>query len=322
MNITARNYAAQAARDIDSLALTLQKNGMKRSMLSAKREAEKIRRAVHFAIPDCADILGDNLRGITGQSVRLPYPLITVEYFFPKDQQILTGEGIIAVEKRLIIAEELTGEQIRAVHPRHEDIPEYRDGGIRITYASVMPHTKQWWPIMVGLVVPFLWDTPSNPERLVPLNTSIPGSTPFICFPDATEYPEINAQAAGAMGKRGVQMVLNDVGGEVVNLFELLEALSCKNVTTEPLEVIDPKVNARRIRDGKLPLYETKILVVNTKHADYPNGERRGGSHASPRQHLRRGHIRRLPKGNIWVNSCVVGDPTKGRIEKQYQVTA
>ena len=37
-------------------------------------------------------------------------------------------------------------------------------------------------------------------------------------------------------------------------------------------------------------------------------------------QHLRRGHIRRLPGGNIWVNSHLVDDPTKGRIEKQYRV--
>lgn len=104
-------------------------------------------------------------------------------------------------------------------------------------------------------------------------------------------------------------------------VIELIEALTCRNVVTEPLEVIDEKVNVRRIRDGKLPLYETRILTIKTPEIKHSTGKR-CASHASPRQHLRRGHIRRLESGNIWVNSCVVGDANKGVINKQYSVTA
>lgn len=43
---------------------------------------------------------------------------------------------------------------------------------------------------------------------------------------------------------------------------------------------------------------------------------------AQARQHLRREHIRRLSSGNIWVNACVVGDPSKGKINKSYEVRA
>jgi len=103
------------------------------------------------------------------------------------------------------------------------------------------------------------------------------------------------------------------------SLVELCEALACRNVSTEVVERVDRSVNARRIKDGKRPIYETKMLVINAT-AQSKTGIGGTGFHASPRQHLRRGHIRRLKIGNIWVNSCVVGDSSKGIIEKQYAV--
>lgn len=99
---------------------------------------------------------------------------------------------------------------------------------------------------------------------------------------------------------------------------ELIEALSCKNITTANHQAASP-VNEKRIKAGKLPFYETKILMIDTRSSSGKSAIS-GGSHASPRQHLRRGHIRRLESGNIWVNSCVVGDSYKGSISKQYAV--
>jgi hypothetical protein len=44
-----------------------------------------------------------------------------------------------------------------------------------------------------------------------------------------------------------------------------------------------------------------------------------GGSHCSPREHLRRGHIRRIA-GNrcVWVNSCVVAAGSRFGVSKDY----
>ncbi len=48
-----------------------------------------------------------------------------------------------------------------------------------------------------------------------------------------------------------------------------------------------------------------------------------GGSHASPRWHIRRGHWRQLGDGRrIFVRQCEVGDPTQGGIVKDYAVEA
>ena len=48
----------------------------------------------------------------------------------------------------------------------------------------------------------------------------------------------------------------------------------------------------------------------------------RGGSHASPRWHIRRGHWRTLLDGHrVFVRSCEVGDPARGGVVKDYRVT-
>ncbi|MGF1660558.1 MAG: hypothetical protein ACFCUS_14135 [Rubrimonas sp.] len=49
----------------------------------------------------------------------------------------------------------------------------------------------------------------------------------------------------------------------------------------------------------------------------------RGGSHASPRWHIRRGHWRQLADGRrVFVRECEVGDATRGGVVKDYAVEA
>lgn len=48
---------------------------------------------------------------------------------------------------------------------------------------------------------------------------------------------------------------------------------------------------------------------------------RLGGSHASPRWHLRRGHWRQLADGRrVFVRECAVGDASRGGVVKDYHV--
>lgn len=124
----------------------------------------------------------------------------------------------------------------------------------------------------------------------------------------------IGKQPSEDIQRIAVQGVASSLG----RLFELLEALSCYNVSMANYQDQSPS-NDKRIKAGKIPIYETKMLVVNTSYVSGKSVSR-DGSHASPRQHLRRGHIRRLEGRNIWVNACVVGDATKGVINKQYQI--
>ena len=50
-----------------------------------------------------------------------------------------------------------------------------------------------------------------------------------------------------------------------------------------------------------------------------PASEPQGGTHASPRWHVRRGHWRQLADGRrVFVRACEVGDPERGGVIKDY----
>lgn len=77
----------------------------------------------------------------------------------------------------------------------------------------------------------------------------------------------------------------------------------------------------RLIRKGKPPLYDYRTVIIEPiKPA---KREHLGGTHASPRQHDRRGHMRRLPGGRqVWVKPCRVGDAALGTVFHDYEVRA
>jgi len=97
----------------------------------------------------------------------------------------------------------------------------------------------------------------------------------------------------------------------------LTTALSCTNVrieTTEP----PAKLNAKRARNKREQIRKHHTLVVQP--GKVTGSGQATGAHASPRVHLRRGHIRRLESKNTWVNACVVGDKSRGILTKDYDV--
>lgn len=80
-------------------------------------------------------------------------------------------------------------------------------------------------------------------------------------------------------------------------------------------------VNRRRATKGKRRLFDYWVLDVpgDPAAADGPAS----GSHASPRFHLRRGHLRRLSSGAAtWVRATTVGKASGGVVAKDYSVRA
>ena len=76
--------------------------------------------------------------------------------------------------------------------------------------------------------------------------------------------------------------------------------------------------NQRKIAAGKQPSYDWRTVVID---GNVIKCEHKGGTHASPRLHDRRGHSRRLPDGRIvWVRPCKVGDASRGTVFHDYQV--
>ncbi len=76
--------------------------------------------------------------------------------------------------------------------------------------------------------------------------------------------------------------------------------------------------NQRKIAQGKMPAYDwTTVYIEPVKE----RSDSKGGTHASPRLHDRRGHLRRLQSGqNVWVRPCKVGDVSKGIVWHDYAI--
>jgi hypothetical protein len=86
-------------------------------------------------------------------------------------------------------------------------------------------------------------------------------------------------------------------------------------VTTEAAPAA---LNAKRKASGKQPLFEHKTITVPALNRTAPPD---GGTHASPRLHWRRGHVRKLPAGYmVAVRPCLVGLAERGIITKDYLV--
>jgi hypothetical protein len=81
----------------------------------------------------------------------------------------------------------------------------------------------------------------------------------------------------------------------------------------------DAAVNAKRARKGKRPFFEWTTVEIKPSVATQPQG----GTHASPKPHMRRGHIRRLKSGKIvTVKNMIVNRhkmPDEGFIFHDYK---
>lgn len=80
-------------------------------------------------------------------------------------------------------------------------------------------------------------------------------------------------------------------------------------------------VNRKRVSKGKKPLVEFRLITIDTKKKETEVREPHG-THASPRQHWRRGHWRIAPKSGkqVWIDPMLVGDEKNGKIIKDYAV--
>ena len=114
----------------------------------------------------------------------------------------------------------------------------------------------------------------------------------------------------------GTGVDVNDYADEAGALLCFLNVLQCKNVQ---LERSDPKKAGKKIKTA-LPFDTYHVLTIDVP--DKAGDGASTGGHRSPREHLRRGHIRRLADSRrIWVNATVVAAGRgAGVVTKDYAV--
>jgi hypothetical protein len=324
--ITAKNYAAQMEKGLNEYLRTHDTKGD--DVYIRKNYLDYIKNSVHFAMPDMGIIFDDGKKGIRGEKIRLPFPSITIEYYFPLDVEKI--EDRVWSSKRVVLARELTTTQMQAEYKQFTcKTAEPDDIWILVFSAGYYPSENFWVTDPTGWVMPSAWD---QDEYFIVEDSKGFKNYKFENIPfndridvEVTGYPIWLCPSMMSMvEKEGIEEVYKcivDTSSELSCVLELCEALSCSNVHHQIMEQINPAVNARRIRDGKTPLYETRTLWIDAPNEVNRSGEWQGGTHRSPRQHLRRGHIRNLQSGKkVWVNAAVVGSKENGIIKKDYAI--
>jgi hypothetical protein len=294
--ITAKNYAAQAANGLTWFCEYLNFLGHPEDAASVFATIKTINESVKFCIEDNGRIFNDGLKALKGNRINLPFKKTCIEYYHhnttgQKDYVIEEGHSVERMSKVVLICADI--EEVITTVP--SDISD----SIVISMVLFFEKDKRWQLAECGICVK--------------KDYFIDG----IGLQSFTSIPGYKKQCDEKFGTTNVEDIKSSVP-YLKSAFEFLEALSCRNVEQSIYQQASPK-NEQRLKSHKLPIYETKFLTIKQTVKEYSkNGI--VTYHASPRQHLRRGHIRRLESGNIWVNSCVVGDSSKGVIEKQYKV--
>lgn len=101
-------------------------------------------------------------------------------------------------------------------------------------------------------------------------------------------------------------------------VLQALNALiECNNVVVETVPAPKPQAGQKLgKRKRELLQFEYRILTIKGRRSYEKHGE---ASHSSPRLHLRRGHIRKLPTGKTtWVRNCAVGSGKRGMVQHDY----
>jgi len=291
MTITAMNYAAQAQFGLIKAGKVMSHWGFKEDSEYLSTLSKRIGKAIHFAIPDNGRVFNDGLKGLDGAVFRLPYPEITIEYFLNNEAVVSPDmDDIAAAPAKVVLL-------LKETHIQ-DDVYE------------IEAHTIHY------LKKPDLWSC----GILHAVFNNVFNET-SIKYVYNTPQMTANDFNVGRLNEGHVAMIRRGTLQTLIGAFEFIEAMSCINVKAEPINKIDQAKANRRFKDGKLPIYETRILTVDTSAHHNEKLGMTVTDRASVRQHLRRGHIRRHPTaGNIWVQSCVVGYSELGVINKSYEV--
>ena len=294
------------------------------------RVAAAIHNAPKFVVPNYGLIFDREMdRGQYRELFRAPFGQLAIEFHSPADRRLFEA-GDVPADKRIVLCMEAgQDDQEFRLTPYVENPPDDQDG---ILIVSVFSQDSVW--------------------SVYPVAGWLPYSEPWVNGREVSEAEAISSRGSGgellswdiSMPKlRGVVLSewhvsklaeaygtdnfaarsMRDLSQEALAAVDLCLSLGVDNGIEQFDSVAAPtKLNRKRERKGKPPLYEYKILrLPGGGGPRKAHGPSQGTHHASPRFHLRRGHLRRLRSGKVtWVRPTSVGDRTRGAVEKAYDL--
>lgn len=324
--VSARNYAAQVSRALRDWAAML-KESTPMDAVQMQWLAAEIDDSIHFASPDDGYIFDDDLDALQGVDLFLPYPKITLEYYVNYNKESLTGKGNVYSPRRLLYLEELSRsvfeenkKRFLAKKPFVCGFPDidHLEGDSFIFLSGACMAGEMWAPLIWTYAFQCCgWKVTEATE----LTTS--GAYGIL-------LPEQASKILREYGTEQTREIMRiDIVPELRAALEFIEAMSCSNIVEKTHErAAKPNVNSRRIKEGKTPIHETRILTIDPTWLERytrPRSGNVGTGRKSPKFHERRSHNRRIHKGKenqrvIRIPKMNVGTIEHGSIAKVYEI--
>lgn len=295
--------------------------------------ARDLERAVKFALPDGGRVLDDE-RSVARvfHDLRLPFPVVALEY---------RATGAVATH------ETPSSKRIALVWDARQAIPEVFAGsapgaalhgspGLFVQAVGYMDDYKLWAPVMAMAHI----DLTAEPGAPAPGDVSDlelelvrhrlkPGHEKATGFPVSFIAHDVSFMHALGGEETAEAIFRADAGDEISAALSFAAVTACANVDVHRVVAAPAALNKKRVANGKVPFFDTRILELADSGYARRTGAAAAGearSHASPRAHLRRGHVRRLGDRNVWVNAAAVNawrdEPASPRYELRRPVDA
>lgn len=266
--------------------------------------------AEHFMLPEGGRVMDDTGKLLAKYSplLKLPYPVTAFEFSQAdiKDQPL--REGTFRSTKRIALCIDAQTARDSYLYPIEPD--EWIC--MSINYVDALGV----WAVVPAVALVSNTRTRFVTEADLKLTEQVKGAKSVL--PVGTEVLDIRF-ADLSQTEYPIGMLQGDLFDELTASVQAVAALNCENVTTSRTKP-PADLNRRRVAKGKAPFFSYHVLEC-TNDGSPARGPHQGGTHASPRSHLRRGHIRRLSETrSTWVRASMVGSSASGIVKKDYRI--
>lgn len=306
----APNYVAEALPDLEQALEWHRKKGHSQDVETLDLLIRSLPRAAKFVLPNDG-LLFDEVKPWMFENIHPPFDLCVFEFTLSEEHgRILSSGGDIASDKesrmdRMLILSVCVESITVLINVGHSARNGWKTG---VFFPMVDRNRTR------------VYNRKSAPGDLLILDTTAvenPSDTDVIIanvsFHRIASTAEKLQKGLGLTKEEIEKRAALSTRPLMAIFAQACAALECTNVGTEVLRPNREAIKARAPLDS----YEYHVLTIEPNEERVPSQER-GGHHASPRTHLRRGHIRHLSSGKkVWVNSCLV-NPGHGMIEKDY----
>ena len=258
-----------------------------------------IKSANNFELPPKYDVdaLGDTLSqeeivSACEKGLALPFPAITLS-------RTVAGEDLFIVAWDDYLLDAI---RIKA----GEKVEPYDRNSIYV-HAFLLNTAKQWLPSTATIRIPTVGATQINKSGDFGVEYNIAWGEPNFAKKFDPQAPS-----------QGTELISIHSAKDVIELCTYLSRPTTKTEITRQAS-LKTKLSSSK----KLPkaFYEIHRVVLGEATV-VSNSEPKGGTHASPRWHERRGYWRTMKKSGkrVWVRSCEVGKKSDGMVYKDYEV--